>query len=61
MTERSEDALKAMTRREARAWVRKHWADWIEQQDVPYPCPIEAAEVWSDETRRIAHRVRMRP
>ncbi len=48
---------RRMTKREARRWVRLHWAAYMSAVNVPDPCPEEIAEVWRDECLRMADRI----
>lgn len=47
------------TRRQARKWVRNHWARFAASADLPDDpdMPSLAMEVWDDECQRIAHRL----
>ena len=52
-----------MTRREARQWIRGHWAqqiEWSDMPDLPPEYDDAISEVWSDESARIAARIRPR-
>jgi hypothetical protein len=46
-----------LTKREARKWVRQHWAEFMRSADNPDGIPDEAAEVWSEECFRLAERI----
>ena len=50
------DSVK-LTEREARRWVREHWADFIHLSDCPCGAPEEAANLWDSESKRIAARI----
>lgn len=52
-----------MNKREARKWVRRHWATFIWQDDMPdtkhltKPQDDAISEVWGEECQRIAIRL----
>lgn len=54
-------------KRQARAWVRAHWQDYMRNADVPdlRDTPDSAVDligdVWSDEGRRLANRLEPKP
>lgn len=48
---------RKMTKRAARKWVRQHWATYMHGIDCPAECPEEVAEIWSEESRRLALRL----
>jgi len=51
-----------MTKTEARKWVREHFAYYIEASDPPDDAAEEGneliGEVWGDECRKIARKIR---
>jgi hypothetical protein len=49
---------RTMTKAEARAWVRDHFAEFIEQADLQMDHPEEVEAVWGDECTKIAERLR---
>ncbi len=58
-------ALQPRNKREARRWVRLHWATFMESADVPaqHEQMPDAAddligEVWAEESARLANRIR---
>lgn len=46
-----------MTRQDAREWVRRHFEEYILLADCGMDHPPEVAEIWNDETQRIADRI----
>lgn len=46
-----------MTKREARKWVRQHWATYMDSADLPDGAPYEVFMVWSDESERLARKL----
>lgn len=51
------DTREKMTEREARKWVRQHWATFMLMADCPDKAPNEAANVFGEESRRLAGRL----
>lgn len=49
-----------LTRREARRYVREHWATLIEQADLQFTAPEGVEEIWGDECEKTATRIRGR-
>jgi hypothetical protein len=55
----ADDEPMPKNRREARAWVRRHWARFMLSADMPddaMDCE-HIWEVWNDEGRRCANRI----
>lgn len=50
-------ASKTMTRREARKWIREHYANWVFHSDCPGDMPEECNDVWQDEKVRCARKL----
>lgn len=44
-------------KREARKWIRKHWAEFIYQSDMQFDANEHIASVWKDECLKIANRL----
>lgn len=46
-----------MGKREARQWIREHFAEYVLLSDIGVDVPDAIANAWGDECERIANRI----
>ena len=46
-----------MTKREAKKWIRQHWATLIWNMDCPHNCPDAVANIFGEESQKLAVRL----
>lgn len=47
----------AVTKKEARDWIRRHWGSAIQCSDPPAGAPRDVVLLWVNESRKIAQRI----